>query len=165
MKRTNLFTKVNSQLSTCPLIPVNKVLKPCFLLSVLITFLLILSYGVEAAASTTKVTNIGAIIDGNSRTGKEEKTAMEIAVQNFNNISSNHKLSTSSILKETLFKQLMQVNNLAISKWFWVSSLVVARFEAVYWLVNFSCSWRADQREESESDYWHGQMGGSSPGC
>eukprot|EP00258_Populus_trichocarpa_P021149 XP_024437168.1 glutamate receptor 2.6 [Populus trichocarpa] len=93
MKRANLFTKVNSQLRTCPLIPVNKVLKPCFLLSVLITFLLILSDGVEAAAGTNKVTNIGAIIDGNSRTGKEEKTAMEIAVQNFNNISSNHKLS------------------------------------------------------------------------
>ncbi|KAL3576156.1 hypothetical protein D5086_021439 [Populus alba] len=93
MKRTNLFTKVNSQLSTCPLIPVNKVLKPCFLSSLLITFLLILSNGVEAAASTTKVTNIGAIIDGNSRTGKEEKTAMQIAVQNFNNISRNHKLS------------------------------------------------------------------------
>jgi ionotropic glutamate receptor len=83
---------------------------------VLINFLLILSNGVEAAASTNTVTNIGAIIDGNSRTGQEEKTAMEIAVQNFNNISSNHKLSTSSILKETLFKQLMQVNNLAISK-------------------------------------------------
>ncbi|KAB5534082.1 hypothetical protein DKX38_017168 [Salix brachista] len=92
MKRTNLFAKVNSQL-TCPLISVNEVLKPCFLLSVFITFLLILSNGVEAAASTNKVTNIGAIIDDNSRTGKEEKTAMEIAVQNFNNISRNHKLS------------------------------------------------------------------------
>ncbi|KAF9672419.1 hypothetical protein SADUNF_Sadunf11G0039700 [Salix dunnii] len=92
MKRTNLLAKVNSQL-TCPLISVNEVLKPCFLLSVFITFLLILSNGVEAAASTNRVTNIGAIIDGNSRTGKEEKTAMEIAVQNFNTISRNHKLS------------------------------------------------------------------------
>uniref|UniRef100_A0A6N2KFA3 Glutamate receptor n=1 Tax=Salix viminalis TaxID=40686 RepID=A0A6N2KFA3_SALVM len=92
MKRTNLFAKVNSQL-TCPLISVNDVMNPCFLLSVFITFLLILSNGVEAAASTNKVTNIGAIIDGNSRTGKEEKTAMEIAVQNFNDISRNHKLS------------------------------------------------------------------------
>ncbi|KAL3576157.1 hypothetical protein D5086_021440 [Populus alba] len=93
MKRASLFTKFNSQLRTCPLIPVNKVLKPCFLLSVLITFLLILSDGVEAAAGTNKVTNIGAIIDGNSRSGKEAKTAMEIAIQNFNNISRNHKLS------------------------------------------------------------------------
>jgi ionotropic glutamate receptor len=117
MKRTNLFTKVNSQLSTCPLIPVNKVLKPCFLLSVLITFLLILSYGVEAAASTTKVTNIGAIIDGNSRTGKEEKTAMEIAVQNFNNISRNHKLSLHfKNPKGDPLQAAYAGNNLAISK-------------------------------------------------
>ncbi|KAB5534086.1 hypothetical protein DKX38_017172 [Salix brachista] len=92
MKRTNLLAKENSQL-TRPLISFNEVLKPSILLSVFITFLLILSNGVEAAASTNKVTNIGAIIDGNSRTGKEEKTAMEIAVQNFNSISRNHKLS------------------------------------------------------------------------
>ncbi|KAG5235035.1 glutamate receptor [Salix suchowensis] len=72
---------------------IHTVLKPSIFLCVFITFLLILSNGVEAAASTTKVTNIGAIIDGNSRTGKEEKTAMEIAVQNFNSISRNHKLS------------------------------------------------------------------------
>ena len=41
----------------------------------------------------SKVTNIGAIIDVNSRTGKQEKTAMEIAVRKFNNGSPNHKLS------------------------------------------------------------------------
>ena len=118
MKRTNLFTKVNSQLSTCPRIPVNKVLKPCFLLSVLITFLLnILSDGVEAAAGTNKVTNIGAIIDGNSRSGKEEKTAMEIAVQNFNNISRNHKLSLHfKHPKGDPLQAAHAGNNLAISK-------------------------------------------------
>ncbi|KAJ6769927.1 IONOTROPIC GLUTAMATE RECEPTOR [Salix purpurea] len=92
MKRTNLLAKENSQL-TRSLISFNEVLKPSILLSVFITFLLILSNGVEAAASTNKVTNIGAIIDGTSRTAKEEKTAMEIAVQNFNSISRNHKLS------------------------------------------------------------------------
>ena len=116
MKRTNLFAKVNSQL-TRPLISVNEVLKPCFLLSVFITFLLILSNGVEAAASTNKVTNIGAIIDGNSRTGKEEKTAMEIAVQNFNNISRNHKLSLH--FKNPQADPLQAAyagNNLAMSK-------------------------------------------------
>jgi ionotropic glutamate receptor len=117
MKRANLFTKVNAQLRTCPLIPVNKVLKPCFLLSVLITFLLILSDGVEAAAGTNKVTNIGAIIDGNSRTGKEEKTAMEIAVQNFNNISRNHKLSLHfKHLKGDPLQAAYAGDNLAISK-------------------------------------------------
>ena len=41
----------------------------------------------------SKVTNIGAIIDVNSRTGKQEKTAMEIAVKKFNNGSPNHNLS------------------------------------------------------------------------
>ncbi|KAL5774342.1 hypothetical protein ACOSP7_011899 [Xanthoceras sorbifolium] len=40
-----------------------------------------------------KLINIGAIIDVNSRVGKEEKVAMEIAVQDFNNASQNHKLS------------------------------------------------------------------------
>ena len=116
MKRTNLLAKVNSQL-TCPLISVNEALKPCFLLSVFITFLLILSNGVEAAASTNRVTNIGAIIDGNSRTGKEEKTAMEIAVQNFNSISRNHKLSLH--FKNPQADPLQAAyagNNLAISK-------------------------------------------------
>ncbi|XP_059439979.1 glutamate receptor 2.9-like [Corylus avellana] len=39
--------------------------------------------------------NIGAIIDVNSRIGKEEKIGMEIAVQNFNKKSKTHKLSLS----------------------------------------------------------------------
>uniref|UniRef100_A0A6N2KGK4 Glutamate receptor n=1 Tax=Salix viminalis TaxID=40686 RepID=A0A6N2KGK4_SALVM len=92
MKRTNLLAKENSQL-TRPFISLNEVLKPSIFLSVFITFLLIAPMGLKLLPSTTKVTNIGAIIDGNSRTGKEEKTAMEIAVQNFNSISRNHKLS------------------------------------------------------------------------
>ncbi|KAJ6364280.1 hypothetical protein OIU76_029262 [Salix suchowensis] len=70
-----------------------RVLKPCILLSVLITFLPIFSNGVEAAIGTNNATNIGAIIDVNSRIGKEEKTALEMAVQNFNLISTNHELS------------------------------------------------------------------------
>lgn len=37
--------------------------------------------------------NIGAIIDVDSRLGKEEKVAVEVAVQNFNDSSRNHKLS------------------------------------------------------------------------
>lgn len=72
---------------------VNKVRKPCFLFSVLISTLLIFSNGVEAEIRTNKVTNIGAIIDVNSRIGKEEKTALEMAVQDFNDISTNHELS------------------------------------------------------------------------
>ncbi|CAK7350469.1 unnamed protein product [Dovyalis caffra] len=87
-----MFTRENS-LPTFPHISFNKFPNPCFLLSVLVIFLLTLSNGVEAAASTNKVTNIGAIIDVSTRIGKEEKTAMEIAVQNYNNISRNHELS------------------------------------------------------------------------
>ncbi|PON57403.1 Ionotropic glutamate receptor [Trema orientale] len=36
---------------------------------------------------------VGAIIDVNSRIGKEQRAAMEIAAQNFNNNSKNHELS------------------------------------------------------------------------
>jgi hypothetical protein len=57
-----------------------------------ITFLFVLYYGAEAAIAN-EVTNIGAIIDVNSRIGKEEKIGMEIAVQNFNKNSNTHKLS------------------------------------------------------------------------
>jgi len=57
-----------------------------------ITFLFVLYYGAEAAIAN-EVTNIGAIIDVNSRIGKEEKIGMEIAVQNFNKSSNTHKLS------------------------------------------------------------------------
>ncbi|KAJ6925967.1 hypothetical protein NC651_010416 [Populus alba x Populus x berolinensis] len=92
MKRTNMFTRKNSQV-TSPLMTVNKVRKPCFLFSVLISILVIFSNGVEAEIRINKVTNIGAIIDVNSRIGKEEKTALEMAVQDFNDISTNHELS------------------------------------------------------------------------
>jgi ionotropic glutamate receptor len=87
-----MFTRKNSQV-TSGLITVNKVQKPCFLLPVLISILLIFSNGVEAEIRTNKVTNIGAVIDVNSRIGKEEKTALEMAVQDFNEISTNHALS------------------------------------------------------------------------
>ncbi|KAJ6402149.1 hypothetical protein OIU84_014270 [Salix udensis] len=57
----------------------------CFLVT-------ILPYGAKHV-NASKVTNIGAIIDYNSRTGKEMRTAMGIAVRRFNNGSPNHKLS------------------------------------------------------------------------
>ncbi|KAJ6767000.1 IONOTROPIC GLUTAMATE RECEPTOR [Salix purpurea] len=57
----------------------------CFLVT-------ILPYGAKHV-NDSKVTNIGAIIDYNSRTGKEMRTAMGIAVRRFNNGSPNHKLS------------------------------------------------------------------------
>ncbi|KAM3748288.1 hypothetical protein ACB098_05G097000 [Castanea mollissima] len=69
------------------------VIKLCLLL-ILISFLLSLSHGDEAVNTTNEVTNIDAIIDVSSRIGKEEKIAMEIAADNFNNHHSKiHKLS------------------------------------------------------------------------
>ncbi|XP_059638937.1 glutamate receptor 2.9-like [Cornus florida] len=67
--------------------------KPIFLLfHVFISFLLILSHG--SIAEADKVTlHIGAIIDVDSRIGKEQKIAMNIALQNFNKKSKFHKLS------------------------------------------------------------------------
>ncbi|KAM1571702.1 hypothetical protein ACFX10_036570 [Malus domestica] len=59
---------------------------------VLIVYLLIvISHGV-GANNSSNVTNIGAIINANGRIGKEQKTAMEIAAENFNNHSKTHKL-------------------------------------------------------------------------
>ncbi|KAG2683887.1 hypothetical protein I3760_10G054800 [Carya illinoinensis] len=70
---------------------------PCpawLLFPVVLLFLLIVSDGAE---TKTKVTGIGMIIDPNSRIGKEEKVAMEIAVQNYNNRSKTHKVSLSQL--------------------------------------------------------------------
>ena len=70
------------------------VIKFCLLFLILISFLLSLSHGDEAANRTNEVTNIGAIIDVSSRIGKEEKIAIEIAAENFNkHHSKSHKLS------------------------------------------------------------------------
>ncbi|KAL7211689.1 hypothetical protein ACSBR2_014527 [Camellia fascicularis] len=67
-----------------------------FVLTQIFSFLFIfLSHGslTEAQSNDSKTTKIGAIIDANSRIGKEQKLAMEIAAQNFNSDTSNmHKL-------------------------------------------------------------------------
>ncbi|XP_059638917.1 glutamate receptor 2.7-like [Cornus florida] len=67
--------------------------KPAFFLfHVFISFILILSHG--SIAKADKVTlHMGAIIDFDSRIGKEQKLAMKIALHNFNNNSQLHKLS------------------------------------------------------------------------
>ncbi|KAL6333651.1 hypothetical protein AAG906_028836 [Vitis piasezkii] len=68
---------------------------PCFFYFSLTSILLIashLGYITGTAADHTS-TIIGAIIDANSRKGKEEITAMKIAVDKFNNNAKNHKLS------------------------------------------------------------------------
>ncbi|XWS15812.1 hypothetical protein CRYUN_Cryun34aG0033700 [Craigia yunnanensis] len=79
-----------------PLISVNKVSRSYLLFPLLIaSFVLVLIHGAEAAnIKNVAEIRIGAIIDANSRMGKEEKTALEIAVGNFNkNNSRNQKLS------------------------------------------------------------------------
>lgn len=48
--------------------------------------------GAVVQGSGNNSMNIGAIIDLSTRVGKEQKTAMIIAADYFNNFSSNHKL-------------------------------------------------------------------------
>ncbi|XVF87383.1 hypothetical protein PTKIN_Ptkin18bG0115700 [Pterospermum kingtungense] len=76
-----------------PVISVNRSYHVFLLL--IVAFVVVLIHGAEAAKDKNVAEiRIGAIIDVNSRTGKEEKTALEIAVGNFNNNNSrNHKLS------------------------------------------------------------------------
>ena len=55
-----------------------------------ILFLLI-SYGTEA--NNKNVIGVGIIIDVSNRNGKEKKTAMQTAAQNYNSNSMTHKLA------------------------------------------------------------------------
>lgn len=111
------------------------------LFSVLILFLLIDSYGAEA--NNNNVTCIGLIIDVNTRIGKEEKIAMEIAAQNYNTSSKTQKLSlyiqdslrVTSAGKQSL--SLAHFVNIKIS----VTSILME-------YVNFGCSRRDDQRKK-----------------
>ncbi|XP_057952942.1 glutamate receptor 2.8-like [Malania oleifera] len=70
--------------------------KAWFLFSRVISIVLILSHGLITPAESNNDEwhmNIGVIVDANSRSGKEETTAMLIAAQNFNkNASNNGKL-------------------------------------------------------------------------
>jgi hypothetical protein len=66
-------------LMTFPIFTFNKLPKFWLLFLVVTSFLVTtLPHGAKDI-NDSKVTNIGAIIDVNSRTGKEERTAMEIA--------------------------------------------------------------------------------------
>ncbi|KAM1485096.1 hypothetical protein ACFXTI_036598 [Malus domestica] len=83
--------KMQTEMSVC-LTSANRVQRFWLLFPrLIIYFLTILSYGVEAG-SRTNVTNVGAVINVSSRIGKEQKTAMEIAAESFNNRSKTHKL-------------------------------------------------------------------------
>ena len=59
----------------------------------IIIHLLLVSYSYGAQASNNqKVVNIGVIVDFDSRIGREQKAAMEIAARSFNDSSTNYKL-------------------------------------------------------------------------
>ncbi|KAJ9690577.1 hypothetical protein PVL29_012962 [Vitis rotundifolia] len=68
---------------------------PCFIYFSLTSILLIVSHlgHIIGTAADDNSTIIGAIIDANSRKGKEEITAIKIAVEKFNDNSKNRKLS------------------------------------------------------------------------
>ena len=57
-----------------------------FLVSVILSFSL-------TTVAENRTTNIGVIIDERTRAGKEQKTAIEIAVQKLNSGSKDHKLA------------------------------------------------------------------------
>jgi len=70
---------------------------PLLVLSLLLSLLIWSSpkagdRGVHCLNSPPKVVNIGAVIDFTSRLGKEQKMAMEIAIQDVNRFSSSNKL-------------------------------------------------------------------------
>lgn len=60
----------------------------------LIPFVIIYGNKYETMISDNNVISVGAIVDVNSRTGKEQLVAMDIAAQSYNNsTSNNHKLA------------------------------------------------------------------------
>ncbi|XP_044461043.1 glutamate receptor 2.7-like [Mangifera indica] len=67
--------------------------KLCLFYVVLIFLFCLTCHGVEASDSENGIINVGAIIDKNSLIGKQEITAMNVAVQSFNSNSKSHKLS------------------------------------------------------------------------
>ena len=82
-----------------------------------ILFLLI-SYGTEA--NNKNVTSVGIIIDVSTRNGKEEKTAMQIAAQNYNSNSMTHKLAgtplESLLLVSCLYHFPLLSTSISVSK-------------------------------------------------
>lgn len=58
-----------------------------------IFFVLVNCYQGEATNGDNKVISIGAIIDVNSRVGKEQLVAMDLAAQSYNNTSKSHKMA------------------------------------------------------------------------
>ena len=70
---------------------VSAVPRSWFLFPVLIFFLLIVYHGAEA--NNINVTRVGLIIDADTRIGKEERIATEIAAQNYNISSKTQKIS------------------------------------------------------------------------
>ncbi|KAJ4976935.1 hypothetical protein NE237_002041 [Protea cynaroides] len=60
----------------------------------LIIYVVLIFHGpAGTVGDDSRTANLGAIIDTNSRIGKEEKTAIEIAIQTFNNSTHQHKLA------------------------------------------------------------------------
>ncbi|XP_054779161.1 glutamate receptor 2.7-like isoform X1 [Prosopis cineraria] len=87
----------------------------------LISCVIFHGYGDESTKGDTEVIRIGAIIDVNSRIGREQQIAMEIEAQNYNNTSKTHKLAlyfrnatkeafrVTSLAEELIGKQKVEV--------------------------------------------------------
>ncbi|KAL6133838.1 hypothetical protein ACLB2K_066071 [Fragaria x ananassa] len=71
----------------------NKVERLWHLLLLLIIIIIIFSDGAEIVdENNITVTNVGVIVNMNTRIGKEQETAMDVAAENFNNNSKNHSI-------------------------------------------------------------------------
>ncbi|XP_050371259.1 glutamate receptor 2.7-like [Argentina anserina] len=105
-----------------------------FLSSLLISLFIILSNGV-AAQNDVRVTNVGAIIDLNSRIGIEQKAAMEIAAESFNKKSNTHELiihfrnsSSEPFLAASAAEELMKEEKVQVivGMEYWPEAVLVA---------------------------------------
>lgn len=67
--------------------------RTCCFSYLFISFVFINGYQDEISSGDNKVIPIGAMIDINSRVGKEQRIAMDIAAQNYNNTSNTYKLA------------------------------------------------------------------------
>lgn len=71
----------------------NKVERLWHLLPLLIIIIITFSDGAEADdENDITVTNVGVIVNMNTRIGKEQETAMDVAAENFNNNSKNYSI-------------------------------------------------------------------------
>lgn len=89
--------------------------------SFLLISIIFSSFHFPTTATDSKVTKIGVIIDSNSPIGRQQEIAIQIAAQNLNQTSANHKLlayfknsSADPLQAAHAAEELVQVNNVEV---------------------------------------------------